>query len=73
MSTYITKLYDRLDRICYARYGSSDNDIVEWVIEQNDGIELRGIVLPMGLSINLPEPPKKLTRPPVIPQIFLWK
>ncbi|WP_029083398.1 tail protein X [Bradyrhizobium sp. th.b2] len=73
MSTYITKLYDRLDRICFDRYGSTDNQIVEWVIEQNDGVELRGIVLPMGITINLPEAPRKLTQPPVIPQVFLWK
>jgi phage tail protein X len=73
MSTYITKLYDRLDRICFDRYGSSDNDIVEWIIEQNYGIELRGIVLPPGITIDLPEPPRQLTQAPVIPQIFLWK
>lgn len=73
MSTYITKLFDRLDRICFDRYGSTDNQIVEWVIDQNNGIELHGIVLPMGLTINLPEPPRLLTQAPVIPQIFLWK
>jgi phage tail protein X len=72
MSTYITKLYDRLDRICYARYGSTANQIVEWVIEKNPGVEEYGIVLPPGVTINLPEPPRELTQPPVIPQIFLW-
>ncbi|SDK39763.1 tail protein X [Bradyrhizobium ottawaense] len=73
MSTYITKLYDRLDVICYARYGSTANQIVEWVIEQNPGVELYGIVLPLGISIELPEPPRQLTQPPVIQQVFLWK
>jgi phage tail protein X len=73
MSTYITKMFDRLDRICYERYGSTSNQIVEWVIEQNDGIELSGIILPTGIQINLPEAPRKLTQPPVIPQIFLWR
>jgi phage tail protein X len=73
MSTYITKLYDRLDRICYTRYGSTENQIVEWVIEQNPGVELYGIVLPPGITINLPDAPRELTQPPVIPQIFLWK
>jgi phage tail protein X len=72
MSTYITKLYDRLDRICYARYGSTSNQIVEWVIEKNPGVELYGIVLPLGITIDLPGPPKKLTAPPVLKQIFLW-
>jgi len=73
MTTYITKLYDRIDRIVYDRYGSTSNQIVEWVIEQNPGIELHGIVLPLGITINLPEAPRKLTAPPVIKQIFLWK
>lgn len=72
MSIYVTKMFDRLDRICFERYGSTANQIVEWVIEQNVGIEEYGIVLPMGLIVNLPEPPRKLTAPPVLPQIFLW-
>jgi phage tail protein X len=73
MSKYITKMFDRLDRICFARYGSTSNKIVEWVIGQNAGIEVYGIVLPMGISINLPNAPVELTKPPVVPQIFLWK
>ena len=72
MSTYTTKLFDRLDRVCYLRYGSTSNKIVEWVIEQNPGIELYGIVLPLGITIDLPEPPRELTKPPVLKQIFLW-
>jgi phage tail protein X len=73
MSTYITKMFDRLDRICYARYGSTGNQIVEWTIEQNPGVEEYGIILPAGITINLPDAPRELTQPPVIPQIFLWK
>jgi phage tail protein X len=73
MSTYITKMFDRLDRIVYARYGTTDNQIVEWVFEQNPGIELDGIVLPSGITINLPDAPKALSSPPVLPTIFLWK
>ena len=73
MSTYITKMFDRLDRIVYDRYGSTDNQIVEWVFEQNPGVELHGILLPLGITINLPDAPKKLKAPPVLPQIFLWR
>ncbi|MCA1379372.1 tail protein X [Bradyrhizobium sp. BRP05] len=73
MSTYVTKMFDRLDRICYDRYGSTSNQIVEWVIDQNPGIEMYGIILPLGISINLPDAPRKLTPPPVLKQIFLWK
>lgn len=72
MSTYVTKMFDRLDRICYDRYGSTANQIVEWIIEQNPGVEAYGPVLPIGLSINLPEPPKQLTAPPALKQVFLW-
>jgi phage tail protein X len=72
MSTYITKMFDRLDRVCYDRYGSTTNQIVEWVIDQNPGIELYGIILPIGITIELPDAPKKLTSPPVLKQIFLW-
>lgn len=72
MSTYRTKMYDRLDKICYERYGNTNNQIVEWVIEQNPRVELHGILLPIGIIIDLPEPPKKVTAAPVLKQIFLW-
>ncbi|WP_316207378.1 tail protein X [Bradyrhizobium sp. SZCCHNR3118] len=72
MSTYVTKMFDRLDRICNERYGATSNRIVEWVIEQNPGIELYAIVLPMGITINLPDAPRALDTPPVLKQIFLW-
>jgi phage tail protein X len=71
-TTYITKMFDRVDRICYARYGATSDQIVEWVFSHNPGLELYGIVLPLGISINLPEAPKAVTAPPVIKQIFLW-
>ncbi|MHC2552313.1 tail protein X [Bradyrhizobium elkanii] len=71
--TYVTKMFDRLDRICFERYGSTSNQIVEWVIEQNPGIEECGMVLPLGRTINLPEAPKALTAPPVLKKIFLWE
>jgi phage tail protein X len=73
MSTYITKLYDVLDRVVFDRYGSTSNQVVEWVMDQNPGIEWNGIVLPLGITINLPDAPRELTQPPVIPQVFLWK
>lgn len=73
MTTYVTKMFDRLDRICYDRYGTTSNQIVEWVIDQNPGVEMYAIVLPLGIIINLPDAPMKLTPPPVLKQIFLWK
>jgi len=73
MSTYITKMFDRLDRICYDRYGSNNNQITEWAIDQNPGLELYGILLPLGITINLPDPPRTITAAPVLKQFFLWK
>jgi phage tail protein X len=70
--TYRTKMFDRLDRICFDRYGNTSEEIVEWIFEQNPGVELEGIILTPGITINLPEPPKTITAPPVLKQIFLW-
>ncbi len=70
--TYITKMYDRIDRVCFERYGNSSDKIVEWVIDKNPGLELHGIILPLGITINLPEPPAAVKAPPVLKQIFLW-
>jgi phage tail protein X len=73
MSIYITKMFDRLDRICYDRYGSNNNQITEWAIDQNPGLELHGILLPLGITINLPDPPRTITAAPVLKLFFLWK
>jgi phage tail protein X len=71
-TTYITKRFDRLDKVCWNYYGNSNNRIVEWLLDQNQGLELYDIVLPEGITINLPDPPVVVTRPPPIKQIFLW-
>lgn len=68
---YITKMYDRLDKICSNRYGSDDNDIVLYVIEQNPGLEQYDFLLPMGLLIKLPDAPVNITTP-VLQQVYLW-
>lgn len=72
MTTYITKLYDRLDRICYEYYGNTDNKIVEYVLSKNPGLEKEAILLTPGITINLPDPPAKVAGPQTIKQIFLW-
>jgi phage tail protein X len=66
-------MFDRLDRICYDRYGSNNNQITEWAIDQNPGLELYGILLPLGITINLPDPPRTIIAAPVLKQFFLWK
>lgn len=70
--TYITKMYDRIDKICFDRYGNSSDRVVEWVIDKNPGVERHPILLPAGILIQLPEPPAAVKAPPVLKQIFLW-
>lgn len=71
-STYITKQNDRMDRICYNFYGDDDNEIVETVIAANPGVEVYGILLPLGISITLPDRPQTSTSPPIIKIHTLW-
>lgn len=74
MASYITKMYDMLDRIVYDYYGDTVDGIVEFVLEQNPGIERYGLVLPHGLKINLPARPASTSNGmPVIKQIRLWE
>lgn len=74
MATYITKMYDRLDKIVNKRYGDTKDRIVEYVLEQNPGLELYGLVLPEGITVNLPDRPKsKKSGIPVVTQIRLWQ
>ncbi|WP_298952020.1 tail protein X [uncultured Methylobacterium sp.] len=72
MATYVTKTFDRLDKIVSARYGDTKNGIVEWVMEQNPGLERHGILLPAGITINLPDRPRNVSAIPVIQTIRLW-
>jgi len=74
MATYITKMFDRLDKIVNRRYGDTKDRIVEYVLEQNPGLELHGYLLPEGITVNLPDRPKSTTSGiPVITQIRLWQ
>ncbi len=70
--TYLTKLNERIDRIVYIHYGTTENRIVEYVIEQNPGLEERDIILPLGITIFLPDLPAEVKDPTATQQIFLW-
>jgi phage tail protein X len=58
VAKYTTVMFDRLDKIVNARYGDTENGIVEYVIEQNPGIEDYGLLLPMGITVFLPDRPE---------------
>lgn len=54
MSKFRTNDGDRIDLICWKRYGSLDGRIVEKVLEANKGLSADEI-LPSGIEIILPE------------------
>ena len=54
---HITRYFERLCDICVRRYGSSANDVVIYVMNQNPSLEQYGIVLPQGVRILLPDLP----------------
>lgn len=55
MATYTTRMFDRLDRICFDHYGSDARRHVEIVLDANPGLERQSILLPVGLAIALPD------------------
>jgi len=69
---YITRQFDRIDRICHAHYGTANGGIVEFVLKTNPGLEDYGILLPPGIKIRLEDRPKAPNAVPVIDQIHLW-
>lgn len=69
---YITKMFDRLDRICYAYYGSTANREVEFVLDKNPGLEKQPMVLPPGLKIILPDRPPAPPKNPIFGMVQLW-
>lgn len=73
MAKYITKMFDRLDRICYIYYGSTDNKIVEYVLKKNPGLASHPILLPMGMEIELPDSPPVPDSPRKFDTIRLWE
>ena len=73
MATYITKRFDILDLIVFNYYGDTDDRIVEYVLEANPQLDNKGIILPLGMVINLPDRPRKKTNvSPVITTVRLF-
>lgn len=54
-TTYTTVDGDQLDRICWKHYGSTDDRIVERVLDHNQGLADEGLVYRTGLAIELPD------------------
>lgn len=73
MKTYVTKAYDRLDKICDEVYGTANSRVTERVIDATPGLETYGFLLPAGLTLNLPDlADTSIKKAPLITQIKLW-
>lgn len=72
MAKYITKLYDRIDKICHAYYGTANNKTVEFVLNANPGLERHGFLLPEGVTVDLPDRPQVAREVPTIRLVKLW-
>jgi phage tail protein X len=73
VARYTTVMFDRLDRIVNERYGDTRNGIVEYVLEYNPGLEDYGMLLPMGVTVLLPDRPESTKdSTPVISIYKLW-
>jgi phage tail protein X len=73
VARYTTVMFDRLDRIVNERYGDTQNGIVEYVLECNPGLESNRLLLPMGITIYLPDRPQNTkASTPVIQVLKLW-
>lgn len=70
-ATYITKFNERLDKICYAYYGTTASRQVEIVLDNNPGLENEGILLTAGITITLPDIEEVAV--PVAKTIKLWQ
>jgi len=58
--TVITRQGDMVDDICYRHYGY-ESGVTEQVLATNQGLAARGMVLPAGVQITLPDVPARAT------------
>ncbi|MBT0886299.1 MULTISPECIES: tail protein X [Acinetobacter] len=68
MAQYSTKDGDTLDEIAYRYYGSTDNQVVENIIDANFGITDYPPILPAGVLIELPEAKQSIEKQ----KVKLW-
>jgi phage tail protein X len=67
---YLTKQGDVLDAIAFGQYGACTEDTLNAVLAANYGLATYGPILPMGLTITLPD--QAPTTPPVSTGVSLW-
>lgn len=62
---------DTLDALCHRHLGTTA-EVVEKAFALNYGISLHGPILPMGLPVDLPEPPSVAASTAIRPLVQLW-
>lgn len=68
MTTQIrTHQSETVDALCWRYYGRTQG-AVEAVLQANPGLACRGLVMPQGLLVTMPE----LAAPPTKPMTQLW-
>lgn len=72
MATYVTRMFDMIDKICFDHYGDHDRRIVETVLDVNPGLEEYDLLLPPGITITLPERKDADQASTPVLQIQLW-
>ncbi|HKY46158.1 MAG TPA: tail protein X [Pyrinomonadaceae bacterium] len=66
---YETRAGDVVDEVAWRQYGGVDSTILRIVYEANPGLADRGLVLPAGVIIILPDIPQPSTD---IKSVSLW-
>ena len=67
MTLYVTRDGDVIDQVCRTHYGPRAGAL-EAVLRENPGLARRGVMLPSGIEIKLPD----LPNPGTIPVVRLW-
>lgn len=66
--TYTTKQGETVDIACMRHYGRTA-EVTELVLDANPGLAAKGVVLPMGTQILMPDFVQEASSPPLV---SLW-
>lgn len=69
-SNYLSRDGDVLDDIAFRQYGACNADTLAAVLAANPGLAARGVVLPAGVTIVLPDGAP--IAPPASEGVSLW-
>ena len=70
MRVQVTRDNMTLDLVVWQAFGRQDAGVVEAALELNPGIADLGAFLPVGTTVELPEP--QAAKPPLRETVMLW-